>query len=106
MALEDPLAIETEVTVDPPEEVANSVVPELDVERFTVSAVVDTLPKASSSSTLIGPRVALAEAAPDTGDVMNFSFAAGPGITVSCWVALVTPVAAALMVGVPARVSP
>ena len=29
----------------------------------------------------------------------------GP-FTVSCWVALVTPVAAAVMVGVPARVSP
>ena len=104
--MEEPLAIETEVTADPPEEVANSVVPELDVERFTVSAVVDTLPKASSSSTLIGPRVAFIVAAPETGDVTNFSFAAGPGITVSCWVALVTPDAAAVIVGVPARVSP
>ena len=39
--------------------------------KFTVSAVVLTLPKASCSWTVIGPSVALLEAPPDTAPVVK-----------------------------------
>ncbi len=78
MALEDPLGIETDVTVgDPPEEVANSVVPELFVDRLTVSAEVVGLPKASVSSTVMDPMVALAVAEPEAGEVVKINLAGG-----------------------------
>ena len=96
----------TEVRGVPPEVAANSLVPvELD-ERLTVSAVVEALPNASRSCTVIGPNVGLLDAAPDTVPLVKISWAAGPAVMLSCWVAEVRPVTAAVIVGVPILESP
>ena len=90
-----------EVMVPPPEVAANSWVPAEFDDRLTVNAVVLTLPKASCSCTVIGPSVALLEVVPDTAPVVKTSLDAVPAVIVSCWVPEVSPVAAAVSVGVP-----
>ena len=96
------------MTVAPPEVAANLPVVVAVVERLTVKAVpwvVVTLPKASSTLTV---KALLAEelAAPlKAVDVMT-SWVPAPTVMVSTWAPEFRPVAAAVMVGVPALVSP
>ena len=95
----------TEATEPPFGVSENTAVPlEFDV-KLTVSAVVVGLPLASSSWTVIGPKLALDDAAPETADEVNTSLLAAP-LMVSCCVPAVSPVAAAVIVGVPVLVSP
>ena len=54
---------------------------------------------------MIGPKLALDDAAPETADEVNTSLTA-PAVMVSCCVPAVSPVAAAVTVGVAALVSP
>ena len=59
--------------------------------RFTVvEPAVTGFPNASSRCTVSGPSVALADAVPDTGEVVNTNCDAGPGLIVN--VLLVAPV--------------
>ena len=85
---------------------ANSDVPELFELRPTFSKVVDRLPNWSYSVTVICPSVAVADATPETGVDVIFSVVATPGTIVSCWVALMSPFADAVIVGVPSLASP
>ena len=55
---------------------------------------------------MIGPSVALFDALPDTELVVKINLVGAPAVTVSCWVADVSPVAAAVSVGVPGVSSP
>ena len=66
MVDDEPAMMETVVVDPPPEEAENWPVPVEFELRVTVSAVVVGLPEASCSWTVIGPRVALVDAAPDT----------------------------------------
>ena len=94
------------VVVTPPPDVAEKIpMPELD-DRLTVSAMVVGFPSASCSWTVMGPRVGEDDAVPDTAAVVKTSLAGVPVPMASFWVSLVSPVAAAVMVGVPALVSP
>ena len=93
-----------EVVVDAPEVEANTPPAEVE-ERAIVSAVVVALLKMSCSATVIGPRVALEDAAPDTAVVVRTSLATPAGVMVSVWPPEVSP-PEALMVGVPDLVSP
>ena len=81
----------------------NRPVPVLEVDRFTVSAVVVTLPNESSSWTVIvldtNPAVSV------SGVVVYTSWLAVAALTDSVCVAEVRPVAAAVRVGLLARVS-
>src|SRR5947207_2516999 len=81
----------------------NRPVAEFDVDRLTVSAVVETLPYRSLSCIVIVLETtpAVSVCAP----VVKTNWLAGAGITVSVWVADVKPVAAAVSVGLLARVS-
>ena len=107
MVLDEPAEIVTEVTELPPEVVANLLVPEEFEARFTVVLLpgVTGLPKESWRWTVIGPRVALAEAEPDTGPEVMASLLAVAAVMVSVWVALVSE-PDAVMMGLPALVSP
>ena len=55
---------------------------------------------------MIGPNVALFDTLPDTGLVVKISLVGVPAVMASCWVADVSPVAAAVRVGVPGVSSP
>ena len=100
-----PAAIDTVVVAVPPKVAENDLPVELEA-RVTVWAVVVALPNVSCSATVIGPRVAVADAAPDTAvEVMTYLDAAA-AVTVSTWVPDASPVAATVMVGVPDLVSP
>ena len=93
------------MAVEPPEAAANSLVPAELEARVTDWAVVVGLFRASCSWTVIGPRVAVADAAPDTAVDVKAYLDGEPAVTVSTWVPLVVN-PEAVMVGVPARVSP
>ena len=67
MADDDPDGIETVVMALPDEVAENLAVPVELEPKVTVSAVVVGLPRASCSWTVSGPKVALAEAVPETG---------------------------------------
>ena len=62
--------------------------------------------QASCSWTVSGPKVAVFDAGPLTWSVMNNNLAGAPAVMVSCCAADVSPVAAAVMVGVPGISSP
>ena len=106
MALDEPAGIETVVTAVPPAVVANLVVP-LEVEDSVIvwAAVVGLL-RASCSATVMGPRLAVADAVPDTVVEVITNLVAAPDVTVSVCVPEVSPLAATVMVGVPDLVSP
>ena len=101
----EPAGIDTVVVAEPPEVAEKTAVPVELEARVTVWAVVAALPKESCSATVIGPRVAVADAAPDTAvEVMTYLDAAA-AVTVSiCVPGVVRP--EAVMVGLPALVSP
>ena len=94
------------VTAVPPAVVANLVVP-LEVEDSVIvwAAVVGLL-RASCSATVMGPRLAVADAVPDTVVEVITNLVAAPDVTVSVCVPEVSPLAATVMVGVPDLVSP
>src|SRR3984957_8730133 len=96
--------METVVAVEPQDVAHNR--PPVEVEpKVAVSAPVVGLPKASCSWTVIGPRVGLEDAAPETGAEVMTNFEGDPAVMVSIWVALVSA-PEAVMVGVPDLVSP
>ena len=97
--------MEMVVKAVPPEVAANLVVPpELEVS-VTVSAVVVGLPLTSCSWTVIGPMLAVALADADNAVVVKASLLTAPTLMVSIWVPEVSPLAAAVIVGLPALVS-
>ena len=99
-----PAGIDTEVIVVRPVALSlNSPVAVFELDRFTVSAVVVTLPNASSSWTVSVPDKPPAVSV--CGWVVNISLLADAAMTVSVCVAAVRPVAEAVRVGVLARVS-
>ena len=73
---------------------------------MTVSAVVVGLPLASCSWTVIGPRLAVELTLADSAVEVMTNLLTPPTLTVSICVPEAKPVAAAVMVGLPARVSP
>jgi hypothetical protein len=104
---DDPAEMDTDVTADPPDEVANTAVPVEFEDRFTVvDPDVVGFPNVSCRCTVNGPNVAVADAAPDTADDVNASFATVAAVTVCTCVPDESPVAAAVTVGEPAFVSP
>src|SRR5690242_6992279 len=74
-------------------------------DSATVCAEVVGLPTPSCSWTVIAPRLAVEDALPETALEVMTSFVATLAI-VSCWVAVVSPDFAAVIVGVPPFVSP
>jgi hypothetical protein len=93
------------VIAEPPDDAENFPPVELD-DRFTVvDPEVTALSNWSWRWTVIGPNVALDDATPDTGVVVNISCDAAAASTVSPCVAEVNPDAAAVIVGDPATVS-
>jgi hypothetical protein len=95
----------TLVAEAPPELVANVAPDDVD-DRLTVVAVVFVvgLPKVSSSVTVND--VVAEELAVALNPFEIKSWVPAPALIVSIWVSDVSPVAAAVMVGVPATVSP
>src|ERR1700690_757786 len=73
----------TEVTVVPFKVAEKTAVPVLLDPRVTVSAVVVGLPKLSCSWTVIGPRLAVDDAAPETAEVVITNLLADPAELVS-----------------------
>jgi hypothetical protein len=106
VALDDPEAMSIEAVAVPPEVAEKTGVPLESELRFTISALVDGLPKASCSWTVIGPRDAPDDAGPETAELVKTSVRGAAAETVSTCIPLVSPVAAAVIVGVPALVSP
>ena len=98
---------ETLVTAVPPEVAAKLCVPvefELQVDRGR-RGLRGGVAEVSSSVT-VNALVALELAAPLKAVEVMASWVPVPAVMVSCWVPEVSPVAAAVMVGVPAAVSP
>jgi hypothetical protein len=93
------------VTAAPPEVAANSWVPVELEDRVIVVAValVEGLPNTSTTPTV---KEVVAEALAPALKVLMPSLVPGSAVIVAVWVAEVRPVAAAVMVGVPALVSP
>jgi hypothetical protein len=73
--------METDVTALPPEVAENVYAPGELEARVTVSAVVEGLPNGSCSATVIGPRVAVGDAAPDTGLDVTANWEGGAAVT-------------------------
>jgi len=100
----------TKVSVVPPKVSENFGLSGLLLLKAIVSVVAgfDGLPKLSWLWTVIGPAVGLEVAVSISADVENTNLLAVPGLTVSIWVAveLKAPLPLAVMVGVPALVSP
>jgi hypothetical protein len=95
------------VTVEPFWVAENTAVPAVFDDKLTVSAVVVGFPNWSCSWTVIGPKLAVEDAAPDTADDVNTSLLAAAAVMVSDWVPLGdSPVANAVISGDPATVSP
>jgi hypothetical protein len=86
----------------------NTPVPASVDDRLTMTAVAPTdgFPKGSSSCTRMGPRLAVDDAGPLAAKLVIATLVGADAEIVSCWVPLVKAVAAAVMVGVPALVSP
>ena len=97
----------TLVTAVPPEVAANSWVPAEFEVRLTVVAVplVAALPKASSRVT-VKALVALLLVVLLNAVEVKASWVPVPAVIVACWVPEVSPVAAAVMIGVPVFSSP
>ena len=73
--------MDAEVIAEAPDVAANVAVPEeLDV-RFTVAAAVVELPDESHSVTVIGPKVAVDDAEPDTAVEVIANWLAAPAMT-------------------------
>jgi hypothetical protein len=79
---DDPDPMVTEVTDVPPDDVANTPPAELD-DTLTVVAepTLTGLPEEFSTWQTIGPKVALFDAAPETGEVVMTSFVATDPVT-------------------------
>jgi hypothetical protein len=83
VADDEPEGIDTLVTLEPPEEVANTTVPDEFDERKTVvekNEAVVGLPYASCSCTVMGPMVALDDAVPLRGFEMMANWEAEPTV--------------------------
>ena len=74
--------------------------------RFTVSATVVGFPKASCSCKVIGPNVALDDAAPEAEPVVNWNWEGAPAVMVTVTVPQVVEPFLAVIVGVAAVLSP
>src|SRR2546425_5909738 len=100
----------TEVSVLPPEVSENLGLSGLLLVSATISVLegLDGLPKLSWLWTVIGPAVGLEVAVKLKAEVVKTSLLAAAALTVSVWVTveLMAPLPAAVMVGVPALVSP
>src|SRR5271154_6727658 len=99
-----PAGMATDVIVVRPVALSlNSPVAAFEVVRFTVSAVVVTLPNESSSCTVSVPEVTPAVSV--CAVVVYTSLLAAAAVTVSVWVAEVRGLSLAVSTGLPARVS-
>jgi hypothetical protein len=96
--------METDATAVPPEVAEKMYVPVELEPRFTVSAVVAGLPNASCSWTVIGPRLAVCVAVPDTGLDVKANCEAGPELSAKVALTPVErPLAVALREKVPGK---